>query len=108
MSKKSMLNKIFNKSQPLSTQVPLPEQKVPRTKDQINAEYQQLCLTLGDKIVKKEGLDLEIKALFKHVESLGNELTARETLDKEATTATEQATEPTKTQDNAQSVEASV
>jgi hypothetical protein len=87
-SKKSLLNRVFNKSKPLATQVPLPQEKpVPRTKDQINQEYQQLCTTLGDKIVKKEGLDIEIKALFKHVESLGNELTARELLDKEADAA---------------------
>ena len=82
-AKKSLLNRVFNKSKPVSQQVPLPQSpQIPRTKDQINQEYEKLCTTLGDKIVKKEGLDLEIKALFKHVEGLGNELTAREALDK--------------------------
>ena len=77
---------MFSKSAPLSAQLPKPNQdqapKQPRTKEQINEEYGKLCTTLGDKIVKKEGLEMEIKALFKHVENLGNELTAREELDK--------------------------
>ena len=83
-TKQSILNRVFNKSKPMSAQIPEQAPKMPRSKDQINTEYQQLCTTLGDKVVKKEGLDLEIKALFKHVESLGNELTARESIDTKA------------------------
>lgn len=68
------------------TQMSLKEESkpVPRSKDLINQEYQQVCVTLGDKSVKKQGLEIDIQNLYRRVEQLGNELDAREKLDQEA------------------------
>lgn len=82
MSKKSkgLMSKLFNNQKPESTKVDL-KQPDPRSADEINKEYQNVCIQIGDKTVKAEGLKQELDQLFKYVQSLGNELAARQKLE---------------------------
>lgn len=70
------------------TKVGIPDeaksQPIPRSRDEINKQYQDVCTALGDKQVKSRGIQQEIDNLFKYVESLGNELAARDKMDSEA------------------------
>jgi hypothetical protein len=84
---KKMLSKIFKSKQKESIKMELKEKEaapVPRSRDEINKSYEQVCIQIGDKTVKKAGLEQELGQLFKYVESLGNELAAREKLDKDS------------------------
>ncbi len=81
--KQQLMSKVFRNNQPNSAKVDLTKPQ-PRTVDQINQNYQQICVELGDKTVKKIGLEQEISGLMKMVESLGAELSQRQRLDAEA------------------------
>lgn len=102
MSKKSLrqslLNKVFKSNQQGAGKVDLTSSKpTPRGTEQINQSYQEICIQIGDKTVKKIGLEQEISGLMKMVESLGAELSQRQRLDAEAAAKTASETEATPT-----------
>lgn len=80
-------------------QVSLPEEvksaPQPRSKDDIQKEYQSICTALGDMTVKKEGLELDIKGLFRRVQQIGEELSARTELDNKAVAEAAKNSAPT-------------
>jgi hypothetical protein len=56
----------------------------PRSKDDIQKEYQSICTAIGDMNVKEEGLKLDKQNLFRRVQQIGEELSARTELDNKA------------------------
>jgi len=84
--KQQILNKVFKNNKPEGAEVSL-EKPVPRAALEINKEYEQVCIYIGDKSVKAKGLVQEIEQLYKRVESLGGELSARQKLDQDAAVA---------------------
>jgi hypothetical protein len=71
----------FHKGEAVTIPDSAKQKPVPRSRDEINKNYGQLCTELGDKTVKMKGFQQEIDLLFKYVESLSNELDARTKLD---------------------------
>lgn len=78
----SKLSKYF-KSKGKSVSIPesAKSSPVPRTKEEIQKQYVEVCTALGDKQVKLKGIQSEIDNLFKYVDSFANELEARVKLD---------------------------
>lgn len=68
-----------------SKQVELPASNpTPRSLEEINKEYTQLCLTIGNTQVKARAVQQELDYLFRKADSLGNENQARLDLDAKA------------------------
>jgi hypothetical protein len=75
MSNKSAFKKFF-KDTPVK-----PKPITPRDVKAINEQYTQLCSSLGDRYVKREGANKEIEQIMRAMEQLGNELSERNKLD---------------------------
>lgn len=54
----------------------------PRTQEEIDKEYTQLCITIGDRTVKSRGLEEELEQMFKYANKLGAESARRQELNK--------------------------
>lgn len=93
MSKGNGLSKFFKGKEAAKVAISdeAKQKPTPRSKDEINKQYQEVCTMLGDKQVKAKGLQQEIDQLFTYVTSLGNELDARLKLDGDAKRAEEAA-----------------
>jgi septal ring factor EnvC (AmiA/AmiB activator) len=86
----SKLKKLFNRNKQ-ETPVTLPAQQtmpIPRSKEEINTQYTQVCTQLGHNQVNQILLQKEAEKLQRYIESFANEMQAREALD--AKTAEEQ------------------
>lgn len=91
MSKGKGFSKFFKGKDQVTIPDEAKQKPVPRSKEEINKQYQDVCTNLGDKTVKAKGLQQEIDQLMQYVTSLGNELDARLKLDGEAKRAEEAA-----------------
>lgn len=54
----------------------------PRTQEEIDKEYTQLCITIGDRTVKSRGLEEELEQMFRYANKLGAESARRQELNK--------------------------
>lgn len=79
------MSKFFKRK---STPVAIPEASKseipPRSQDEIDKEYTQLCISIGDRTVKAEGLKEEIQQMFNYARKLGAESARRQELNKQA------------------------
>lgn len=79
MSGRSMFKKMLPKPK---AEAP----KEPRSKQTINEEYTAIAQQLGAKTVEQESIKRQIAQLISKVDQLGQEMTARTTLDAKADT----------------------
>jgi hypothetical protein len=94
---KSKLSNLF-KSKASKVAIPdsVKQAPVPRSRDEIMKQYNNACLALGDLTVKARATQQDIDNIFRDIQSLGNELQARQTLEdkQKADEAKAKAVEP--------------
>ncbi len=75
----------FFKRKSQSIQIPdsAKQEIPPRQQDEIDKEYTQLCISIGDRKVKIEGLEEELQQMFNYARKLGAESAKRQQLNKE-------------------------
>ncbi len=78
----SKLKKLFNRSKAESVQLPTQSnQPEPRSAEEINKQYTEVCTKLGHNKVNQSLLERENIDLMRYIESFSNEMKARQTLD---------------------------
>jgi hypothetical protein len=79
----SKLKKLFNRNKAEAVTIPdtAKSDPVPRSKEEINKQYSDVCTQLGHNRVNASLIDKERDNLMRYIESFSNEMKAREDLD---------------------------